>query len=339
MLKSKKIILILSVLLIIAIISSILFTIRNNIGKAQTKNNEKQENAIEKINTTNNSNININMTKEQLLENINQAEEGVKIDEFLKELKNLEMFAIEFKEENNVKTSIVELCLHYIRKNKYNSDAWKIAAGNINEEFVKYVSEKSTELLNYNFQNVKIPNTNVDFVHMCASLNSIIYNSPIVPSEYSGWAGDLVSLMGQIVKYDENKTNQELIKYGKMLLGANSENTLFNEKDMQADIDSINFSKQISNSFYIEIINYYYKQKSIRKNSIIEFRNYLLEKENKITIYDAVINNFSKNKVYINALINSLTNSNIAQKYKDNQEKYIEVAARVFEDYFLKNLQ
>ena len=62
---------------------------------------------------------------------------------------------------------------------------------------------------------------------------SIIYNSKIIPSEYSGWAGDLVTLMGQIIKYDENKTNNELIKYGNSLIGANSTNTLFNEKDNQ----------------------------------------------------------------------------------------------------------
>jgi len=68
---------------------------------------------------------------------------------------------------------------------------------------------------------------------MCASLNAIIYNSKIIPSEYSGWAGDLVTLMGQIIKYDENKTNNELIKYGNSLIGANSTNTLFNEKDNQ----------------------------------------------------------------------------------------------------------
>ena len=67
---------------------------------------------------------------------------------------------------------------------------------------------------------------------MCASLNAIIYNSKIIPSEYSGWAGDLVTLMGQIIKYDENKTNNELIKYGNSLIGANSTNTLFNEKDI-----------------------------------------------------------------------------------------------------------
>ena len=69
-----------------------------------------------------------------------------------------------------------------------------------------------------------------------------------------------------------------------------------------------------------------------------EFKKYLLEKENSQTIYEAVKNNFSKNKVYINALINSLTNSNIAQKYKENQEKYIEIMAQIFENYFLKNL-
>ena len=137
---------------------------------------------------------------------------------------------------------------------------------------------------------------------------------------------------------DENKPNNELIKYGNSLIGANSTNTLFNEKDMQADVDSINLSKQISNSFYIEIINYYYKENDVRKNNMREFKKYLLEKENSQTIYEAVKNNFSKNKVYINALINSLTNSNIAQKYKENQEKYIEIMAQIFENYFLKNL-
>ena len=172
-------------------------------------------------------------------------------------------------------------------------------------------------------------------VPCCLDIPYLLSNNLV---EYSGWAGDLVTLMGQIIKYDENKTNNELIKYGNSLIGANSTNTLFNEKDMQADVDSINLSKQISNSFYIEIINYYYKENDVRKNNMREFKKYLLEKENSQTIYEAVKNNFSKNKVYINALINSLTNSNIAQKYKENQEKYIEIMAQIFENYFLKNL-
>ena len=337
MLKNRKIQLL--ILIVLLIIVTTFFIIKNVIYKPKAKNSKEQYNNIKSnnIETTNVVEKSV-ISKEDLLKNINYAEKEIKEDELLNKLKNLEIYAIEFKEENNVNTSIVELCLQYIRKDKYNSDAWKITAGNINEEFVKYVNEKSKELSNYNFQNAKIPNANIDFVHMCASLNAIIYNSNIIPSEYSGWAGDLVTLMGQIIKYDENKTNNELIKYGNSLIGANSTNTLFNEKDMQADVDSINLSKQISNSFYIEIINYYYKENDVRKNNMREFKKYLLEKENSQTIYEAVKNNFSKNKVYINALINSLTNSNIAQKYKENQEKYIEIMAQIFENYFLKNL-
>ncbi|MFR6659681.1 MAG: hypothetical protein ACLURX_06665 [Clostridia bacterium] len=337
MLKNRKIQLL--ILIVLLIIVTTFFIIKNVIYKPKAKNSKEQYNNIKSnnIETTNVVEKSV-ISKEDLLKNINYAEKEIKEDELLNKLKNLEIYAIEFKEENNVNTSIVELCLQYIRKDKYNSDAWKITAGNINEEFVKYVNEKSKELSNYNFQNAKIPNANIDFVHMCASLNAIIYNSKIIPSEYSGWAGDLVTLMGQIIKYDENKTNNELIKYGNSLIGANSTNTLFNEKDMQADVDSINLSKQISNSFYIEIINYYYKENDVRKNNMRDFKKYLLEKENSQTIYEAVKNNFSKNKVYINALINSLTNSNIAQKYKENQEKYIEIMAQIFENYFLKNL-
>ena len=231
MLKNRKIQLL--ILIVLLIIVTTFFIIKNVIYKPKAKNSKEQYNNIKSnnIETTNVVEKSV-ISKEDLLKNINYAEKEIKEDELLNKLKNLEIYAIEFKEENNVNTSIVELCLQYIRKDKYNSDAWKITAGNINEEFVKYVNEKSKELSNYNFQNAKIPNANIDFVHMCASLNAIIYNSKIIPSEYSGWAGDLVTLMGQIIKYDENKTNNELIKYGNSLIGANSTNTLFNEKDI-----------------------------------------------------------------------------------------------------------
>mgnify|MGYP007010042422 CR=1 FL=1 len=232
MLKNRKIQLL--ILIVLLIIVTTFFIIKNVIYKPKAKNSKEQYNNIKSNNIETTNVVEKSVTsKEDLLKNINYAEKEIKEDELLNKLKNLEIYAIEFKEENNVNTSIVELCLQYIRKDKYNSDAWKITAGNINEEFVKYVNEKSKELSNYNFQNAKIPNANIDFVHMCASLNAIIYNSKIIPSEYSGWAGDLVTLMGQIIKYDENKTNNELIKYGNSLIGANSTNTLFNEKDNQ----------------------------------------------------------------------------------------------------------
>ena len=167
MLKNRKIQLL--ILIVLLIIVTTFFIIKNVIYKPKAKNSKEQYNNIKSnnIETTNVVEKSV-ISKEDLLKNINYAEKEIKEDELLNKLKNLEIYAIEFKEENNVNTSIVELCLQYIRKDKYNSDAWKITAGNINEEFVKYVNEKSKELSNYNFQNAKIPNWNFHLSWFCA---------------------------------------------------------------------------------------------------------------------------------------------------------------------------
>ena len=119
MLKNKKIQLL--ILIVLLIIVTTFFIIKNVIYKPKAKNSKEQYNNIKSnnIETTNVVEKSV-ISKEDLLKNINYAEKEIKEDELLNKLKNLEIYAIEFKEENNVNTSIVELCLQYIRKDKYN---------------------------------------------------------------------------------------------------------------------------------------------------------------------------------------------------------------------------
>lgn len=342
--KSQKILI--SIIIMIIIFSIFFITIFILNHKNQNEKYGNKHNEIQKTDNTlikNNQNQEMYISKENkkinkdvLLQKMEEAENGVIIDEILTNIKELETLAIEFKEQNEIKSTVLELCLQYIRKDNYNNDAWNLAAGNVNEDFVEYIKTNSKLLSNYKFQNVKISNSNVDFVHMCASLNAIVYKNSVLPSEYSGWAGDLVTLMGQIVKYDNNKQEEELIEYGNKLLGANSTNTLFNQKDLIADIDSINISKDNPESFYIAIINYYYKENELIKNREKEFKNYLLEKEKAQSVYEAVKNNFNKNKIYINILLSNTVKTEVLERYKENQEKYIEIIAKTFTNYFEK---
>lgn len=306
--KSKKIVIFAVIIFFLSF--AIIFTLNRDKQdeKYETQHNKTQEEAKKDNEENSISKEKSKINKKELIQKLEEAENGIKVDTFLTNIKELETLAIEFKEQNEINSTVLELCLQYIRKDKYNNDAWNLVAGNVNEDFIEYVDYNSKILCNYKFQNAKIPNSNVDFVHMCASLNAIIYKNSIIPKEYAGWAGDLVTLMEQIIKYDNENSKEQLIEYGNKLLGANSTKTLFNQRDLIADIDSINISNNNPTSLYAEIINYYYKENNTRNYREKEFKNYILKKANTQSVYEAVKSNFNKNKIYIKVLLRKYHN-------------------------------
>lgn len=137
------------------------------------------------------------------------------VDFFLKNVKNLYDLANSFKAANSsVTASADELCLQFIRKANYDNSQWDVFAGDINEDFITYVvNATSNRLTPTYFQTATITNIDVDFDHLCANLNAIIYNdyAPLVvipfigtvlSDDFTGWAGDLATLMGEVAAYD-----------------------------------------------------------------------------------------------------------------------------------------
>lgn len=253
----------------------------------------------------------------------------IQYPDFITKIKSLSDLSVEFKNNTNTTNSSIELCLQYVRKNTYNDNKWKLAAGTINQDFINYVNSKNPVLSNYDFSEIKIldekTNSYIDFIHMCAALNSNLYSYSFVPSEFSGWAGDLVSLMEQIITYDTNKTETELITYASELLGSlGKTSSLFGMPDLLADIDALNISKLNYNTFYELIINYYYNNPLDREKTFKQNLNN--------DIYRSVLSSFTDTKG--NLIISQLLSNSSYKKYQTNPDKYNHIIATVFDNYF-----
>jgi len=249
-------------------------------------------------------------------------------------LKNLSDLANKYDSNNSI-----SLCLQFIRRNKYNSNNWNILAGKIDSNFTKFVEENNIDLYNYNFNNAtiydNITGQNIDFVHMCASLNSYIYTKGSSISHFSCWAGDLTSLLNQLIKFNVNKSEQELLEHAIELLGStNLRSSLFNIEDMLADIDTTilyyNYKSQ-NCDLYTLLTNYYYLENDQYQNRNKTFYN-ILCKQN-FTLYDIVENTFSG----INTLfIKKILTDDEYISYTNNKELYNKILATSFENYFSK---
>ena len=123
----------------------------------------------------------------------------------LNKVKELQQYAESYKTENGVSTSATELCLQYIRKDRYTGTAWSTFAGDIDQNFVSYVASKNSAL---KFKNETLVDEQtkkeIDFVHMIATLNSYYKNGStaiVFSTHYAGWAGDLMSLLEEEINY------------------------------------------------------------------------------------------------------------------------------------------
>ena len=145
-------------------------------------------------------------------------------DEFIDNLKLLYDLAVKYNSENSGSESADELFLQFIRKKNYDDSQWSVFAGNINTDFLDYVdTETSGQLTTNYFSSVSVTgHPDIDFDHLCANLDAIIYSSlygtgyvpfyivpylgTFVSDDYTGWAGDLATLMTEIYNYDNRKS-------------------------------------------------------------------------------------------------------------------------------------
>ena len=189
-------------------------------------------------------------------------------EEILEKVQTLQNLAIEYKEQSNSSTSATLLCMQYITKDRYNSTLWKMLLGDIESAFITYLEEKENVPT---FKNEvlldPITNKEIDFVHMIAPLNAYIKNGDTVMSmintDYSGWAGDLLTLLEEVTVYRTTNNitdNTQLQEYSNSLLGTNNGST-FPTEDILADLDAKALYKDSSNNinddFYGALCKYY----------------------------------------------------------------------------------
>ena len=158
-------------------------------------------------------------------------------------VKKLQEYATSYRSETGVSTSVTELCMQYIRKDSYNSTSWDMMIGEVDDNFVSYVSKKDSSFKITRSDKLidEKLNKEVDFIHMIASLNAIYKPNGIVDSSYAGWAGDLMTLMQDVINYRTSKGISDTTKiqaYSNSLLGTEL-NSTFDREDALADLDVI----------------------------------------------------------------------------------------------------
>lgn len=234
----KKIIILLSFLLVIPTFSATL-----------NENTKKETIKVDKIEYKNNANT---------IDQQNQVT--------LNKVATLQSYAEQYKQEKGVSTSVTELCLQFIRKDKYTGDFWTLLLGSIDNNFISYVSSKDSSF-KFTTSDIIIDRKTgktIDFLHMSATLNTYYKKNTsgmIVSPHYAGWAGDLMTLLEEVVNYRINNSITDtnvLTTYTNSILGTNKSST-FKDEDALADIDAINLSNinTISTNLHETLVNYY----------------------------------------------------------------------------------
>ena len=207
---------------------------------------------------------------------------------FLSNIEKLNILAKEYKKNNDTLNTEAELCLQYIRRNRYNNESWAATAGDINADFTdNYVKQSpyASDLENYQFKAIIDPITGyeIDFVHLSATLNTMIYQQSISNylSSFAGYAGDLTTLMAQVIRLDNENIEgkpinyDELLTYAKNLIETTNKEfkSTFDMEDFIADLDAVilysinNFNDSSEELQLYNALNNYYSQVSSNLNN------------------------------------------------------------------------
>ena len=155
-------------------------------------------------------------------------------------------------------------CMDFLRHIVYNDAQWSLIIGSANEYFIKYVKNEYPNTYNrllkyiqFNPSNIaKIYNYEIDLPHLAATTLGYI-SSPLVPDFWTGWGGDLATLMSDITRriMDKNDTRTEQVISDELM---GSSKYSFSKIDLEADIDAIYFAKNISTYSLPKLFQNYY---------------------------------------------------------------------------------
>ncbi|MDP4146425.1 MAG: peptidoglycan-binding protein, partial [Bacillota bacterium] len=187
-------------------------------------------------------------------------------------IKELERVGMEFLGSQNV-SALNDLNLSYLRSVKYDNLSWTVTDGPVSKSYIDYVNTHDPNLKSlFNTSRVNLidPTTGdiVDFTHLAATTQG--QPSVIPPASFSGWAGDLGTLTGDVLtKTNNSKDTGVIYKTAKELL--NSDSASFSLSDKLGDIDSVNISNMLKdnkNLLLSDAINKYYSEGANKRYSM-----------------------------------------------------------------------
>ena len=182
-------------------------------------------------------------------------------------VKTLQEYAKKYITESNVDRDPVDLCLDFIRKDRYNDYMWKMTIGAADENFIQYVNQQDP---NFKFKDPeyiidKATGDKIDFIHLAAALSANYTPNGVVDPSYAGWSGDLMTVLEEFVIYrmknnitDKNK----LQEYANSLIGTDKPSTM-DKEDALANLDSLTMLENSSfrTDLYQTLMDYYVNNK------------------------------------------------------------------------------
>lgn len=168
----------------------------------------------------------------------------------ISEVTKLENLAKDYIRESSSTSDSTTLTLDYIRSMRYSDAQWNMLLGTPDSGFSDYVtSHGGVDIQANDFLTDENTYKRTDFVHMIAVLgcyhkygDSVRLNGIMdVSTDYSGWAGDLLTLTAEVYNYRTTNSitdADDLLEYAHSLLGTNKASS-FDTNDAYGDLDAI----------------------------------------------------------------------------------------------------
>jgi len=250
-----------------------------------------------------------------------KTQEEQNFDNLLSKIKKLEELSNEYNVINNKDKDPILRVLQYIKKQKYNGYSWNLISGDVEAEFITYVSEQDSSLAELqNIDNFIVPKTGeeIDFVHMVALMN-VAYKSPNEPyTDLGGWLGDVCQLAAQINQMNLS-TDAEI--YAKCDELYNSTQGGLSKYDLLADLDGLNlikFHNYRGNTSIYETIKSYYTIINTTKRKTNFIDNTLNGTTDKTILTETI-----QSRVYNNILIKTWCNNNSLDLTQEKSKKIV----------------
>lgn len=199
------------------------------------------------------------------------------LNSIIEKIKKLEEISNEYNKEKNSTKDATLRVLQYIRQARYVGFEWGIVAGTMESDFASYVQQHQGEINLQSLQSIQYftspktkPNKNndVDFVHMLAVVNVLLYGSleNISCNDLASWGGDICQLAIELK--DTGFTGTELQEYADNMF--NNTTSSYSCYDVLANADAFAIAKlhkDLNQQSIATTFEYYYKLTNLDKRN------------------------------------------------------------------------
>lgn len=162
---------------------------------------------------------------------------------FLNQIDNIYDIALEYTGQDIPFAN--ELLCHYLRHKNYSGALWAGTAGPLDEDFIDLVNERLDNPELFDFFDLKY-HIALDIPHFAATLNSVLFGNKNIDNvivDLAGWAGDLITVAGNAVSYEEYSSTYNAA----VDLIGNKHKGTFSLPDLLGDIDANNIANMLIN--------------------------------------------------------------------------------------------